>query len=78
MREVIKNFCEDKQTSNGLLLIDMPTGAGKTYEVIHYIKELMENFPEKKIFFVTTLKKNLDAPYNDLLDILSDEQKTTK
>ena len=75
MREVIRNFCEDTQVSNGLLLIDMPTGAGKTYEVIHYIKELMENFPEKKIFFVTTLKKNLDAPYNDLLEILSEEQK---
>ncbi|MBQ3750137.1 MAG: hypothetical protein II865_02380 [Bacteroidales bacterium] len=75
MREVIRNFCEDTQTSNGLLLIDMPTGAGKTYEVIHYIKELMEIFSEKKIFFITTLKKNLDAPYNDLLEILSEEQK---
>lgn len=75
MKEVIKGFCEDEQTTNGLFLIDMPTGAGKTYEVVHYIKELMEKFPEKKIFFVTTLKKNLDAPYNDLLEILSEEQK---
>ena len=75
MKEVIKNFCEDEQTSNGLFLIDMPTGAGKTYEVIHYIKELMEKYPDKKIFFVTTLKKNLDDPYNDLLEILSEKQK---
>lgn len=75
MRNVIKNFCEDEQTSNGLFLIDMPTGAGKTYEVIHYIKELMEKYPDKKIFFVTTLKKNLDDPYNDLINILSEEQK---
>ena len=75
MREVIRNFCEDTQTSNGLFLIDMPTGAGKTYEVIHYIKELMEKYPDKKIFFVTTLKKNLDAPYDDLIDILSEDQK---
>lgn len=75
MKEVIKNFCEDEQTNNGLLLIDMPTGAGKTFAVIHYIKELMNNYPDKKIFFVTTLKKNLDAPYNDLLEILSEEQK---
>ena len=30
MRNVIKNFCEDEQTSNGLFLIDMPTGAGKS------------------------------------------------
>ena len=75
MKEVIKSFCEDEQTTNGLFLIDMPTGAGKTYEVIHYIKELMEKYPDKKIFFVTTLKKNLDAPYEDLLEILSEEQK---
>ena len=75
MKEVIKNFCEDEQTNNGLLLIDMPTGAGKTFAVIHYIKELMNNYPDKKIFFVTTLKKNLDDPYNDLLDILSEEQR---
>ena len=75
MKEVIKSFCEDTQTTNGLFLIDMPTGAGKTYEVIHYIKELMEKYPDKKIFFVTTLKKNLDDPYNDLLDILSEEQR---
>lgn len=74
MREVIRDFCEETQTSNGLFLIDMPTGAGKTYVVIHYIKELMEKYPDKKIFFVTTLKKNLDAPYNDLLEILSEEQ----
>ena len=75
MREVIKNFCEDTKISKGLFLIDMPTGTGKTYEVIHYIKELMAKYPQKKIFFVTTLKKNLDAPYEDLLEILSDEQK---
>lgn len=75
MKEVIKSFCEDEQTTNGLFLIDMPTGAGKTYEVIHYIKELMEKYPDKKIFFVTTLKKNLDDPYNDLLDILLEEQR---
>lgn len=75
MKEVIKSFCEDEQISNGLFLIDMPTGAGKTYEVIHYIKELMEKYPDKKIFFVTTLKKNLDDPCDDLLKILSEEQK---
>ena len=75
MKEVIKGFCENEQTSNGLFLIDMPTGAGKTYEVIHYIKELMEKYPDKKIFFVTTLKKNLDDPYDDLFKILSEEQK---
>ena len=74
MREVIKNFCEDTKISKGLFLIDMPTGTGKTYEVIHYIKELMEKYPQKKIFFVTTLKKNLDAPYEDLLEILSEEK----
>lgn len=75
MKEVIKHFCEDDQTTNGLFLIDMPTGAGKTYTVINYIKELMIKYPERKIFFVTTLKKNLDDPYEELLEILSEEQK---
>ena len=65
MYKSIKTFCEiGKQ--NGLFLMDMPTGFGKTYSVIKYIYDasMDEANKDKKFFFVTTLKKNL--PENDL------------
>lgn len=63
MQKLIGNFCESKRQDNGLLLIDMPTGMGKTYAVTKYIAENYEKI-EGKIFFITQLKKNL--PEDDL------------
>lgn len=63
MEKLIKQFCEENKRNNGLLLIDMPTGMGKTYAVTKYIAENYENI-EGKIFFITQLKKNL--PEEDL------------
>lgn len=63
MKKLIKQFCENSNRDNGLLLIDMPTGMGKTYAVTKYIAENYENI-EGKIFFITQLKKNL--PQDDL------------
>nr|MBO4517533.1 hypothetical protein [Clostridia bacterium] len=60
MYQAIKRYCEnDKQ--NGLFLLDMPTGFGKTYNVIKYIYDasINEANKDKKYFFITTLKKNL-------------------
>ena len=58
----INNFL--KQTNNGLYLIDMPTGTGKTTKAIDYIyKHIKEN---KKFFFITSLNKNVDDAYNKL------------
>ncbi len=65
MYQIIENFCKSEQ-ENGLMLIDMSTGSGKTYNVIKYIFDASQ-FPEnqsKKFFFITTLKKNL--PIEDL------------
>lgn len=60
MKNIIKKFCEDKSLDNGLFLLDMPTGFGKTHNVLDYIFEISTNPNfDKKIFFVTTLKKNL-------------------
>lgn len=58
---VIKNYCEDNTSFNGLFLIDMPTGFGKTHSVLDYIftAACSEALQDRKIFFVTTLKKNL-------------------
>ncbi len=65
MYTAIKDYCSNG-IENGLLLLDMPTGFGKTYNVLKYIYEasLEEANAERKFFFVTTLKKNL--PKEDL------------
>ncbi len=60
MYHCIKSFKENDR-ENGLLLLDMPTGFGKTYSVIKYIVDFMtdESNSDKKVFFITTQKKNL-------------------
>ena len=60
MFNTIRNYCYNGQ-NNGLLLLDMPTGSGKTYNVLNYIFEesIKEENKSKKFFFITTLKKNL-------------------
>ena len=59
MKQAIVNFCNS--TDTGLFLLDMPTGFGKTYSVLEFMAENYDtpDFCDKKIFFVTTLKKNL-------------------
>ena len=59
MKQAIVNFC--KSTDTGLFLLDMPTGFGKTYSVLDFMVDNYDapEFKDKKIFFVTTLKKNL-------------------
>lgn len=65
MYQCIKKFCENKD-KNGLFLMNMPTGFGKTYSVLNYIYDSVmdENNHNKKYIFITTLKKNL--PIEDL------------
>lgn len=60
MYTAIKNYCDNDNT-NGLFLLDMPTGYGKTYSVLKYIYEasMDEANSKKRFFFITTLKKNL-------------------
>ena len=71
MQNILKKYCiEDNE--NGLVLIDMPTGSGKTYNVIDFIYNQYKTF-NKKIFFITPLKKNLG--YEDLKKKFLDEGK---
>ena len=69
MYDVIKKYAENGN-SNGLMLIDMPTGSGKTYSAVKYIFDACqdEQNAERKYIFVTTLKKNL--PNDDLKNVL--------
>lgn len=66
MFRAIKNYCDNTDITNGLFLIDMPTGFGKTHAVLDYIYEVAtdDSRAHQKIFFITTLKKNL--PQEDL------------
>ena len=59
MYTAIKNFCDSHE--HGLFLLDMPTGYGKTYQVLKYIYEAsMDSKNEtKKFIFITTRKNNL-------------------
>ncbi len=65
MDQIIKRYCENENTS-GLMLLDMPTGSGKSYQVVRYIANAIQQDPDgkQKFFFITTLKKNL--PEQDL------------
>lgn len=65
MYDIMKKYVENENT-NGLLLVDMPTGSGKTYSAIQFIYDSCMNPDNKKrkYIFVTTLKKNL--PFEDL------------
>lgn len=62
MQNILKKYCLD-DCENGIVLIDMPTGSGKTYNVIDFIYNKYKIL-NKKIFFITPLKKNLG--YDDL------------
>lgn len=58
MKKVLESFCNNTNIKKGLILIDMPTGTGKTFSVAEYIANNYEKV-SGKIFFVTQLKKNL-------------------
>lgn len=58
--DIINDYAFEKMENNGLLLIPLPTGAGKSYTVFEFIhKTLTQTDRKDKIIFVTTLKKNL-------------------
>ena len=66
MYKAISKFCKDESLSNGLMLIDMPTGSGKTHQCLDFIfDEVMDiSNRNKKYFFITSVKNNL--PYDKL------------
>ena len=54
MYNIIKRYCENEFT-NGLMLLDMPTGSGKTYSVIKYIFDAVQDVNNsRRFFFITT------------------------
>lgn len=71
MLKSIENFI-DRQ-DNGLMLLDLPTGFGKTTSVINFINNFINNceYNIKRVYFVTNLKNNL--PDSQLRDLLKDK-----
>lgn len=61
MYKAIEAYCNNEDNNNGLFLLDMPTGYGKTHAVLDYIcnASLDKSNSKKRFFFITTLKKNL-------------------
>lgn len=60
LESIIESYAFDKMQNYGLLLIPLPTGAGKSYTVFSFIHNvLIQQKTKKKIIFVTSLKKNL-------------------
>lgn len=60
LEEIIANYAFSKMQGNGLLLLPLPTGAGKSYTVFKFIHDtVVENVHNDKIIFITSLKKNL-------------------
>ena len=59
MQKIIEDFVNQKD--NGLMLLDLPTGFGKTTSVITFIDKFINSNAQsiKRIYFVTNLKKNL-------------------
>ena len=59
MKEILNEYCT--QPNHGLLLLSMPTGSGKTYNVLNFIYSNYKEFAaqSRKILFITNLKKNL-------------------
>lgn len=81
MIDIIKRYCNDTTLNNGLLLIDSPTGSGKTHNVMQFICDSVCKFIcdkvctdlNTKIFYITSLKKNL--PENDLAKMFLEKGK---
>ena len=64
MQSILEHYLHPENL--GLLLLDMPTGSGKTYSIIEYIATHIDtlHLNNRKIIFITPLKKNL--PIEDL------------
>lgn len=69
MKSVLEDYLSDQ--NKGLLLLDMPTGSGKTYSIVDYIATYIDTFKDsgRKIIFITPLKKNL--PIDELKNRLT-------
>jgi hypothetical protein len=74
MLKSIEKFVNSKD--NGLMLLDLPTGFGKTTSVIKFIEKFINSNSSvvKRVYFVTNLKSNL--PEKQLKELFGDHYNT--
>ena len=76
MKGAVKAFVESRQNRNGMFLIDMPTGSGKTYGTINILEDYIKGktFVDiPKMFYITPLIKNIDEVIEDLKKRFKDD-----
>ena len=77
MKESLKTFV-NAVGSNGLMLLELPTGFGKTYNVQEYVFDYLtgkiENAPSR-IFYLTPLKKNVQDVWKAIREKFITERK---
>lgn len=69
MKYAVRSFVESRKNRNGLFLVDMPTGSGKTYGTINILEDYIRGkcFNDvPKMFYITPLIKNIDEVLEDL------------
>ena len=62
MKNILSKYIQSNK--NGLLLLDLPTGFGKSYSIRQYIIDSLKEESMRKVYYVTNLKDNL--PTKDL------------
>lgn len=58
LKDVIYDFVRNRDDKN-ILLLDLPTGTGKTWSVVQFMADRLEEGLNHRIIFITPLKKNL-------------------
>lgn len=69
MQRLLERFTSTDDPNN-ILLIPLPTGAGKTYNTMSFVADLIASGDERKVYYITPLKKNLRSAEKDLEDML--------
>ncbi|MCB0612956.1 MAG: hypothetical protein KDC75_06605 [Phaeodactylibacter sp.] len=59
LKDILLNHCQDASRLNGLLLLTLPTGFGKTHYVLEYMADHIRQRFGQRVWFITNLKKNL-------------------
>lgn len=75
MKYAVKSFVDSRPNRNGIFLIDMPTGSGKTYGTISILEDYIRGkaFNDvPKMFYITPLIKNIDEVLDDLKSRFTD------
>lgn len=60
LQDIITDYAFSKIKGHGLLLLPLPTGAGKSFTIFKFIHDtIVRGCCKEKIIFITSLKKNL-------------------